>query len=105
MSVGAGPGELVLQFRGTRVETEDELVEIEDALVEMLCNGDAWAGREVTPSARSIVIDTRDATATFARLLPFLERAGLTASLTAGGRAHGQPEFVGLWPAGQRFFR
>ena len=36
--------ELVLQFRGPRVETEDEVVEIEDALFELLGDGETLAG-------------------------------------------------------------
>ena len=39
--------ELVLQFRGRRVETEDEVGEIEDALFELLEDGERWDGHEV----------------------------------------------------------
>ncbi len=98
-------GELVLQFRGPQVETEDEIAEIEDALFELLANGDAWEGHEIGAAARNIVITTRDAAATLARVLPFLEQAGLTAALRAGARAEGSTEHVLLWPAGDAFTR
>jgi len=98
-------GELVLQFRGPRVETEDELAEIEDALFELLADGDTWTGHEVTRDVRNIVIDTRNAAATFARLLPFLERAGLVDAMAAGVRPEAATSYIALWPAGHAFSR
>lgn len=98
-------GELVLQFRGSRVETEDEIAEIEDALFELLGDGDTWTGHEITREVRNILIDTRDAAATFARVLPFLERAGLVDAMAAGVRPEDATNYVALWPAGRAFSR
>lgn len=98
-------GELVLQFRGPRVETEDEVAEIEDALFELLADGDAWTGHEITHDVRNIVFETHDGAATFARVLPFLERAGLVDALAAGVRGASATSYVALWPPGRAFSR
>lgn len=90
--------ELVLQFRGSRVETEEELAEIEDALEELLVEGEAWTGHEVTPHARYIVIATIDAAGTFERLLPFLESAGLMDALAAVVIGPDGGASTSLWP-------
>lgn len=82
-------GDLVLRFHGTRVETADEVAEIEDALVEILAPGDTLADPEIASTARSIVIVTRNVQDTWHRVLPFLERAGLAAELDAGARVNG----------------
>jgi len=80
------------------VETEDEVAEIEDALVEILADGDTLAGHEIAPEARRILIATRDAAAALCRVLPFLEQAGLVAELRAHARADGADTSVPLWP-------
>lgn len=90
--------ELVLEFRGSRVETEDEIVEIEDALVEILAGGDTLMDHEIEPEARRIVIGTRDAPATLRHLLPFLERADLVSTLSAHVRSEAFDARVSLWP-------
>lgn len=78
--------ELVLQFRGPRVETEDEVAEIEDVLIEILGDGETWQGHEISADSRNILIATDDAQATLARLRPFLERAGLFEHMVATTR-------------------
>ncbi len=92
--------ELVLQFRGRRVETEDEVGEIEDALFELLEDGERWDGHEVLAGARNISVTTRDAHATFARLVPFLSRAELLDHVIAAARPLAGDAFVTLWPRG-----
>ncbi len=91
-------GELVLEFRGRRVETEDELAEIEDALVEVLPEGDTLAAHEIGSEVRRILVATRDATATLHRLLPFFEQAELVAGFSAHARAEDDGSHVPLWP-------
>jgi hypothetical protein len=93
---------LILQFRGRAVETGDELVEIEDALVELLEADEALDGHEVTPSARSISVATADAHAAFARIAPFLARARLLHEVVAAVR-EGDRCTV-LWPQGAPAF-
>ena len=93
-----GGYELVLQFRGRQVETEDEIVEIEDALSEVLVTGEACAGHDVASSARTILVETPDAQATFARIAPFLMRAGLIDDVVVAARALAGTDFVTLWP-------
>lgn len=95
-------GELVLEFRGRRVETEDEIIEIEDALVEVLPDGDALQAHEIESEVRRIVVTTRDATETLRRLLPFLERAGLADDLCAHARIRSDTGGVRLWPPDRR---
>jgi hypothetical protein len=92
--------ELVLQFRGPKVETEDEIVEIEDALFEVLEHGESWTGHDVSTAARNIVVETPDAQATFARIAAFLTRAGLIDDVVVGVRALAGTTFVTLWPPG-----
>lgn len=92
--------ELVLQFRGRRVETEDEIGEIEDALFELLEDGERWDGHEVLAGARNICVTTRDANATFARLTPFLSQAGLLDHVIAAARPLADGAYVTLWPHG-----
>ena len=98
-------GELVLQFRGRQVETEDEIAEIEAALFELLPDGDTVEGHEISPQARNILIDTRDAASALARVLPFLEQAGLAGALRVGARASDSELHVSLWPADCAFER
>ncbi|MFO1303145.1 MAG: hypothetical protein U1F54_05395 [Burkholderiales bacterium] len=90
--------ELVLQFRGRRVETEDEVAEIEDALFELLEDGERWDGHEVLAAARNISLTTNDAHATFARLTPFLSQAGLLDHVIAAARPLAADAFTTLWP-------
>jgi hypothetical protein len=99
--------ELVLQFRGRRVETEDEIVEIEDALLEILEDDELWDGHEVLASARNISVTTRDPKATFARIAPFLASAGLIGHVVAAARPLAGEAFTTLWPHdhGQAFSR
>jgi len=98
--------ELVLQFRGRKVETEDEVVEIEDALLEILESGESCAGRDVRASVRNIVVETPDAQATFERIAPFLSRAGLIDDVVVGARAFATSTFLTLWPrSGEPFDR
>jgi hypothetical protein len=96
--------ELVLQFRGPKVETEDEIVEIEDALFEVLEPGESLAGHDVRAAARNIVVETPDAQATFARIAAFLTRAGLIDDVVVGARALAGTSFVTLWPPGGKPF-
>lgn len=90
--------ELVLQFRGPRVETEDEVVEIEDALVELLADGESWDGHEVGVQARNITILTSDAPATFERIKPFLVRADLIGHVAVAARPLAGDAYTTLWP-------
>ncbi len=92
--------ELVLQFRTRRVETEDEVGEIEDALFELLEDGERWDGHEVLAAARNISLTTRDPRATFARLAPFLSQAGLLDHVIAAARPLAEDAFTTLWPRG-----
>ena len=98
--------ELVLSFRGRRVETEDEIVEIEDALFELLDNGESWDGHEMRAAARNVSVITPDAQATFARIAPFLSSAGLIDHVTVAARPIASDTFVTLWPrSGEPFDR
>jgi hypothetical protein len=95
--------ELVLSFHGPRVETEDEIVEIEDALVELLEPGETWDGHAMRATTRDVSILTPDARDTFARVKPFLVRAGLIDHVTAAARPLAGERFVTLWPRGESF--
>ena len=90
--------ELVLSFRGPRVETEDEIAEIEDALFELLEQDETWDGHEMRATAGEVCVRTPDAQATFARLAPFLARAGLIDHVTVAARPLAAGSFVTLWP-------
>ena len=96
--------ELVLSFRGRRVETEDEMVEIEDALFELLDSGETFDGHDMRASARNVSVVTPDPDATFARLVPFLSRAGLIDHVTVAARPLASDTFVTLWPRGGESF-
>jgi hypothetical protein len=85
------------------VETEDEIVEIEDALVELLECGEAWDGHAMHASSRDVSILTPDARDTFARVEPFLVRAGLIDHVTASARPLADDRFVILWPRDESF--
>lgn len=90
--------ELVLRFHGRRVEDVDEVREVEDALLEMLADGEDVDGHAFAADAREIRIATADARATFARIEPFLARAGLLDQMVAVARAQcGEHESV-VWP-------
>jgi hypothetical protein len=91
------PSELVLEFAAPRVETGDELAEIEDALAEMLGDGEGPASREPGAGEREIRILTRDPAATFARVAPFLVRAELIDHVVARSHSPSAPA-VPLWP-------
>ena len=98
--------ELVLSFRGRQVETEDEILEIEDALFELLESGETWDGHELRASARNVSVVTPDAQATFARIAPFLSSAGLIDHVTVAARPLASDFFVTLWPrTGEPFDR
>jgi len=95
--------ELVLQFRGRRVETEDEVVAIEDVLVELLGETETLDDHEVSGAARNILVTTTDPRATFARVAPFLAKAALLDHVVAAFRAPGEAYTV-IWPASGKVF-
>ena len=98
--------ELVFSFRGRKVETEDEVVEIEDALFELLEPGETWDGHAMHAAARNVSVLTPDAQATFARIAPFLSAAGLLDHVTVAARPLAADTFVTLWPrSGEPFDR
>ncbi len=92
------PSRLVLQFRGRAVEDADEVAEVEDALVEMLVDGEALDGHDVAASARNVYVLTDDPAATFRRFEPFLARSGLADGLVAAFRASAGDAYTILWP-------
>lgn len=89
---------LTLAFRGRAVEDLEELLEVEDALYEMLAGGEEMDGHEITPQARLLFVLTDDADATFRRLLPFLRNAQLLEHLTATAAPLAGGDAVVLWP-------
>ena len=98
--------ELVLSFRDRHVETEEEILEIEDALFEILEPGETWDGHDVGASSRNVCVVTPDADATFARISPFLSSAGLIDHVTVAARPLAGGAFVTLWPrSGEPFDR
>ena len=92
--------QLVLQFRGTAVEDVDEVTEIEDALFEMLEDGEELDGHDVRAGARNIYILSPSPEATFRRVEPFLARA--LDAVTAAFRPSGAAAFTIHWPADRR---
>lgn len=90
--------DLVLQFRGRSVEDLDELLEVEDALFEMLAVGEDLDGHEIGADARNIHIATADAEATFRRLQPFLSDARLLDGVIAAARPMESGSYIVLWP-------
>ena len=94
--------DLVLQFRGRSVEDLDELLEVEDALFEMLAVGEDLDGHEVGAHARNIHIATTDAEATFRRLQPFLTAARLLDGAIAAARPLAGGRYTVLWPRAHR---
>jgi hypothetical protein len=93
---------LVLQFRGATIEDVDELLEVEDALFEMLDDREELAGHDIGASARNIFIVTDDPDATFRRLTPFLERARLLVPLIVAAHPVNEESFRILWPPDRR---
>ena len=94
--------ELVLQFRGLAVEDRDELVEVEDAIAEILGADEELDPHRITATLREIRITTADAGATFARIRPFLAKAGLLRDMVAAARTPPDHDYVVLWPEGAR---
>lgn len=94
--------QLVLQFRGVSIEDVDEVLAVEEALFEMLDDREELAGHAVGSGARNIFIATDDPDATFRRLTPFLERAGLLASLIAAACSPSEERYRILWPHDRR---
>jgi hypothetical protein len=92
------PSRLVLQFRGRAIEDADEVAEVEDALFEMLVDGEALDGHDVAAAARNVYVLTDDPAATFRRFEPFLARAGLADTLVAAFRASAGDAYTILWP-------
>jgi len=94
--------QLVLQFRGASIEDLDELLEVEDALIEMLEDREELAGHDIGTRARNIFIVTDDPDATFRRLSPFLERARLLIRLIVAARPVNEERYRILWPPDRR---
>ena len=96
--------ELVLQFRGPKVETEDEIVEIEDALFEVLELGESWTDMTSAPprATSSSRHPTRKRRSRASRA--FLARAGLIDDVVVGARPLAGTDFVTLWPPGDEPF-
>lgn len=90
--------QLVLQFRGTTIEDLDELLEVEDALTQMLESGEELAGHGIGSDARNIFIVTDEPDATFRRLRPFLERAHLLDQSIIAARPVNDAQYRIMWP-------
>lgn len=90
--------ELVLQFRGRAVETEDEVVAIEDVLIELLADDETLDGHEVGAHARNISLATSEPRATFARIVPFLAKAALIEHTIAAFRSLPGHTYIVVWP-------
>jgi len=90
---------LTLAFRGRAVEDLEEVLEVEDALCEMLAGAEELDGHEVTSQARLIFVLTDDADITFRRLLPFLRNAALLPHLTASAMPVAGGAAAILWPS------
>jgi hypothetical protein len=90
--------QLVLQFRGASIQDVDEVLEVEDALIEMLGDREELAGHDIGERVRNIFIATDDPDATFRRLMPFLERAHLLEHLVAAARPVHAERYRVLWP-------
>lgn len=90
---------LTLAFRGRAVEDLEEVLEVEDALHEMLAGAEELDGHEVTPQARMLFVLTDDAGVTFRRLLPFLRNADLLRHLTASAVPVAGGAAAILWPS------
>lgn len=89
---------LVLRFHGRGVEDIDEVREVEDALSEILAEGEEVDGHAIGADAREIRIATFDAPATFARITPFLSRAGLLGETIAAVRSRSGEQETIVWP-------
>jgi hypothetical protein len=89
---------LVLQFRGRAIEDADEVAEVEDALFEMLADGEALDGHDISVAARNVYVLTDDPTGAFRRFEPFLTRAGLADGLVAAYRPPAADAYTILWP-------
>jgi hypothetical protein len=89
---------LVLQFRGRAIEDADEVAELEDALFEMLADGEALDGHDISAAARNVYVLTDDPTGAFRRFEPFLARAGLADGLVAAYRPPAADAYTILWP-------
>jgi hypothetical protein len=89
---------LVLQFRGRAIEDADEVAELEDALFEMLADGEALDGHDISAAARNVYVLTDDPTAAFRRFEPLFLRAGLADELVAAYRPHASDAYAILWP-------
>jgi hypothetical protein len=90
--------ELVVQFRGREVETEEEIVEIEDVMFELLADGETIDGHEVGAQARNISLMTGRPRDTFARLQPFLAQAALIDHVIAAFRSPNEHAYTVIWP-------
>ena len=77
------------------------MLAVEDALFEMLNDREELEGHAIGSGARNIFIVTDDPDATFRRLTPFLERAGLLTSLIAAARSPSEERYRVLWPHGR----
>ena len=89
---------LVLQFRGRAIEDADEVAEVEDALFEMLADGEALDGHDICAAARNVYVLTDDPAAAFRRFEPFLVRAGLGDGLVVAFRSPTADAYTVLWP-------
>ena len=88
----------MLQFRDASIQDVDEVVEVEDALFEMLGDREELAGHDIGERVRNIFIATDDPGGTFRRLMPFLQRAHLLAHLVAAARPVHEERYRVLWP-------
>jgi hypothetical protein len=89
---------LVLQFRGRAIEDADEVAEVEDALFEMLADGEALDGHDISATARNVYVLTEDPAGAYRRFEPFLARAGLADGLVAAYLPPAADAYTILWP-------
>jgi hypothetical protein len=90
--------QLVIQFRGDRLEDFDALVALEDRLIEDLGSSAKVDGHDFGSGTANIFIFTTDPALTFWRARQILQTAGRLQSVTA---AHGEADgndYTVIWP-------
>ena len=95
---------LVLQLSGSDPAEFDELVELEDAVREVIGDAGTVDGHDIGSGERNIFIFTEAPQVTFEAVSCVFRDRGLMNDLRAGYRVVGEDDFLPLYPSGLQIF-
>jgi hypothetical protein len=97
--------QLILQWAASSIQDHDAMIAVEDALIDVLPEGNEVDGHDAGSCEVNIFIHTNAPAQVFDALKPTLADSGLLVSARAAFRELSRDEYTILWPKGLETFK